>query len=89
MLVSAVYFIFRHNQLSLHINLVCFDSISAKDYLVQLSGTVRQAFPPRSSGVWAQKKRTSDQHLNETFNGKALKHMQICTFVIVNKCSVL
>ncbi len=44
MFVSAVYFIFRHNQLSLHINLVCFDSIS-KDYLVQLSGTVRQAFP--------------------------------------------
>ncbi len=76
MFVSAVYFIFRHNQLSLHINLVCFDSISAKDYLVQLSVLLDRLFRARSSGVRAQKKRTSDQHLNETFNGKALKHMQ-------------
>ncbi len=42
--VSAVYFHFRHNQLSLYINIVCFDSIGSKDNLVQLSGAVRQAF---------------------------------------------
>ncbi len=42
--VSAVYFHFRHNQLSLYLNLVCFDSIGSKDNLVQLSGAVRQAF---------------------------------------------
>ncbi len=58
MFVSAVYFIFRHNQLSLHINLVCFDSISAKDYLVQLSGTVRQAFPARALQVYGLRKST-------------------------------
>ncbi len=33
--LSAVYFHFRHNQLSLYINLVCFVSISTKDNLVQ------------------------------------------------------
>ncbi len=31
----AVYFHFRHNQLSLYINIVCFDSISGKDNLAQ------------------------------------------------------
>ncbi len=33
--LSAVYFHFRHNQLSIYINLVCFDSISTKANLVQ------------------------------------------------------
>ncbi len=69
--VSAVYFHFRHNQLSLYINLVCFDSISAKENSVQLSDSVR-LFCVRSSGVRSQKKRTSDHRINETFNGKAL-----------------
>ncbi len=42
--LSSVYFHFRHNQQSLYINLVCFESISTKDNLVQLSGTIWQAF---------------------------------------------
>ncbi len=33
--VSAVYINYRHNQLSLNVNLVCFDSISSKDNLVE------------------------------------------------------
>ncbi len=57
--VSAVYFHFGHNQL--YINLVCFDSISAKDNLVLLSGAVR-LFRAHSSGIRAQ---NSDKCLSE------------------------
>ncbi len=49
--VSAVYFHFRYSQLSLYLNLLCFDSISARDNLVELSGAVRQAFNACFSGV--------------------------------------
>ncbi len=42
--VSAVYINYRHNQLSLNVNLVCFDSIRSKDNLVEKSGSFRQAF---------------------------------------------
>ncbi len=35
---------FRHNQLSLYVELVWFDSISSKDDLVEKSGAVRQVF---------------------------------------------
>ncbi len=58
--LSMVYFHFRHNQLSLYVSLVCFDSISTKD------------FSARASGVCAQKKRTADQCANETFNRQGL-----------------
>ncbi len=33
--LSTVYFKFRHNQLILYVNLVCFDSIGSKDNLVE------------------------------------------------------
>ncbi len=40
----CVNFHFRHNQLSLYVNLVCFDRISLNDNLVQYSGAVWQGF---------------------------------------------
>ncbi len=39
------------NQLSLNVNLVCFDFISAKDNLVQESGAVWKGFSARASDV--------------------------------------
>ncbi len=44
----------------------------------------------RASGVHAQKKRTSEQHVNEMLNRQDFKaDANKYTFVIANKCSVL
>ncbi len=51
---------------------MCFDRISAKDNLVQLSGAVRQGFSACASGVCSQKKRTSDQRRSKIFNWQGL-----------------
>ncbi len=70
--LSAVYFHFRHNQLSLYINLVCFDSISTKD-----NSVIRHfltGFFVRALGVAVlRKKRMSDHRVNETFNRQGFK----------------
>ncbi len=54
---------------------MCFDSISSKDNFVEY---VKQAlldrlFSARASSVRAQKKRTSDQRVDENFNQQDFK----------------
>ncbi len=62
--------LFTFNQLSLYINLVCFDSISAKDNYLSNQALLDGLFSARASGERAQKKRTSEWNVS----GKALKH---------------
>ncbi len=74
--VSTVYFHFRH-KLSLYINLVCFDSVSAKYNLVQLyRGAVRQAFSCALSGVRGRLRKSARQNSVwiKCLTVKALKH---------------
>ncbi len=77
--LSAVYIHFRHYQLSLY--LVCFDSISTKDNLIQLSGTVWQAFSVRALQVYGLRKSTCLTTVwLKRLTGKALEQMQIISF---------